>query len=67
MSPKERELRDKLVRNFNSAEMSRDERAPSTPTPASTWRAQGTLDGAPHAFGRMHREKDDLDYWDGEP
>ena len=29
--------------------------------------AQGTLDGAPHAFGRMHREQDDLDYWDGEP
>ncbi len=29
--------------------------------------AQGTLHGAPHSFGRMHREKDDLDYWDGEP
>ena len=22
---------------------------------------------AAHPFGRMHREKDDLDYWDGEP
>ena len=29
--------------------------------------AQGTQSGVPHAFGRMHREKDDLDYWDGEP
>jgi uncharacterized cupin superfamily protein len=29
--------------------------------------AQGTKHGEPHAFGRMHREKDDLDYWDGEP
>jgi uncharacterized cupin superfamily protein len=29
--------------------------------------AQGMQGGAPHAFGRMHREKDDLDYWDGEP
>jgi uncharacterized cupin superfamily protein len=29
--------------------------------------AQGTLNGEPHHFGRMHREKDDLDYWDGEP
>jgi uncharacterized cupin superfamily protein len=170
MSPKEQELRDKLVRNFNSAEMTRDERAPlyagaaarlargtaaaklgitidivdpgkrSCPyhfhyaqeeafvilegegtlrvagemlavgagdtifippgpqyphqfinTSAAPLKylsistrespevveypdsgkylamAQGTLDGAAHAFGRMHREKDDLDYWDGEP
>jgi uncharacterized cupin superfamily protein len=29
--------------------------------------AAGTLKGERHAFGRMHREKDDLDYWDGEP
>ena len=29
--------------------------------------ASGTLDGEPRPFGRMHREKDDLDYWDGEP
>ena len=28
MKPKEQELRDKLVRNFNSAEMAREERAP---------------------------------------
>ena len=28
MSPKEQELRDKLVRNFDSAELTRDERAP---------------------------------------
>ena len=30
-------------------------------------RAAGTLNGEPQAFARMHREKDDLDYWDGEP
>ena len=29
--------------------------------------ATGRLDGEPHDFGRMHREADDLDYWDGEP
>ena len=29
--------------------------------------AAGPLDGATHRFGRMHREADDLDYWDGEP
>ena len=29
--------------------------------------ALGTHDGEPRAFGRMHREKDGLDYWDGEP
>ncbi len=29
--------------------------------------AVGTSNGVPRAFGRMHREKDDLDYWDGEP
>lgn len=29
--------------------------------------AAGTRDGERHVFGRMHREKDDLDYWDGEP
>jgi uncharacterized cupin superfamily protein len=27
----------------------------------------GAMSGRPEAFGRMHREKDDLDYWDGEP
>lgn len=29
--------------------------------------ANGMLDGEPHHLDRMHREKDDLDYWDGEP
>ena len=29
--------------------------------------AAGTSNGARQVFGRMHREKDDLDYWDGEP
>jgi uncharacterized cupin superfamily protein len=29
--------------------------------------ASGTLDGQRQVFARMHREKDDLDYWDGEP
>jgi uncharacterized cupin superfamily protein len=29
--------------------------------------AAGTLKGERQTFGRMHREKDDLDYWDGEP
>jgi uncharacterized cupin superfamily protein len=24
-------------------------------------------DGKPNGFARMHREKDDLEYWDGEP
>lgn len=26
-----------------------------------------TRDGDPYGFARMHRESDDLDYWDGEP
>ena len=29
--------------------------------------ASGTRDGQRQVFARMHREKDDLDYWDGEP
>jgi len=29
--------------------------------------ASATRDGQPYGFARMHREKDDLDYWDGEP
>jgi uncharacterized cupin superfamily protein len=29
--------------------------------------ASGPLDGVVRQFGRMHREADDLDYWDGEP
>jgi uncharacterized cupin superfamily protein len=29
--------------------------------------ASATRDGDAYAFARMHREKDDLDYWDGEP
>jgi len=29
--------------------------------------AAGTVNGERQTFGRMHREKDDLDYWDGEP
>jgi uncharacterized cupin superfamily protein len=29
--------------------------------------ATAARDGNPFGFGRMHREKDDLDYWDGEP
>jgi uncharacterized cupin superfamily protein len=29
--------------------------------------ASATRDGEPYGFARMHREKDDLDYWDGEP
>ena len=29
--------------------------------------ASATRDGHAHSFARMHREKDDLDYWDGEP
>jgi uncharacterized cupin superfamily protein len=29
--------------------------------------ASATRDGNAYGFGRMHREKDDLDYWDGEP
>ena len=29
--------------------------------------ATATRDGDPHAFARMHREADDLDYWDREP
>ncbi|MEP6876868.1 MAG: cupin domain-containing protein [Burkholderiales bacterium] len=28
--------------------------------------AAGTLNGERQSFGRMHREQDDLDYWDGE-
>ena len=29
--------------------------------------ASGTLNGEAVIFGRMHRERDDLEYWDGEP
>jgi uncharacterized cupin superfamily protein len=29
--------------------------------------ASATRDGKAYGFARMHREKDDLDYWDGEP
>ena len=29
--------------------------------------ASATRDGDPYGFARMHRETDDLDYWDGEP
>ena len=29
--------------------------------------ASATRDGDAYGFARMHREKDDLDYWDGEP
>ncbi len=29
--------------------------------------ASGALETGPSVFGRMHREADDLDYWDGEP
>jgi len=29
--------------------------------------ANGMLDGQRQVFDRMHREKDNLDYWDGEP
>ena len=29
--------------------------------------ASATRAGEPYGFARMHREKDDLDYWDGEP
>ena len=29
--------------------------------------ATATRDGSPFGFARMHREKDDLEYWDGEP
>jgi uncharacterized cupin superfamily protein len=29
--------------------------------------ASAARDGNPYGFARMHREKDDLDYWDGEP
>jgi uncharacterized cupin superfamily protein len=29
--------------------------------------ATGTLEGVAQSFGRIHRESDDLDYWDGEP
>jgi uncharacterized cupin superfamily protein len=29
--------------------------------------ASSTRDGRPHVLRRMHRLKDDLDYWDGEP
>ena len=28
--------------------------------------ASARVDGNDHGFARMHREKDDLDYWDGE-
>jgi uncharacterized cupin superfamily protein len=30
-------------------------------------RADGQRDGQREVFDRMHREQDDLDYWDGEP
>ena len=29
--------------------------------------ASASRDGDAYGFARMHREKDDLDYWDGEP
>ncbi|HMC15303.1 MAG TPA: cupin domain-containing protein [Albitalea sp.] len=29
--------------------------------------ASAPRNGDPYGFARMHREKDDLDYWDGEP
>ena len=29
--------------------------------------ATATRDGNPYGFDRIHRAKDDLDYWDGEP
>ena len=29
--------------------------------------ASATRDGDAYGFARMHREKDDLDYWEGEP
>jgi uncharacterized cupin superfamily protein len=29
--------------------------------------ASGTLNGEAVSFGRMHRDRDDLEYWDGEP
>ena len=29
--------------------------------------ASASRDGNAYGFARMHREKDDLDYWDGEP
>lgn len=29
--------------------------------------ASASRGGKAHGFSRMHREKDDLDYWDGEP
>jgi len=29
--------------------------------------ATATRDGNPYGFDHMHRDKDDLDYWDGEP
>ncbi len=29
--------------------------------------ASATRDGDPYGFARMHRDSDDLDYWDGEP
>jgi uncharacterized cupin superfamily protein len=29
--------------------------------------AAGLLDGVPKRFGRVHRQADELDYWDGEP
>lgn len=29
--------------------------------------ASATRDGNAYGFARMHRERDDLDYWDGEP
>lgn len=29
--------------------------------------ASATRGGDPYGFARMHRESDDLDYWDGEP
>jgi uncharacterized cupin superfamily protein len=29
--------------------------------------ASATREGDPYGFARMHRDSDDLDYWDGEP
>ena len=34
---------------------------------SNKYMASATKGGDAHGFARMHREKDDLDYWDGEP
>jgi uncharacterized cupin superfamily protein len=34
---------------------------------SSKYLTSATLDGVAHGFARMHRDRDDLDYWDGEP